>query len=171
VSACDPQSDGFEFRFRPPATPEQLHAVEASLGAPLPAELRSLLEESDGIIDSDDGGCEWVWRAERIAAINTRLRAADGPPCMPLDALLFFAGAGPGSVTGARLWPWPVIPKPSDDDDALYALAILDGRAGGVFMWRPWDDSRLCVARSFGEWVDRCLAAADEPRGAWEDYL
>ena len=45
----DDREYGCVYHFGPPATPEQISEAEQLLGRPLPAELRSLLSEFNGV--------------------------------------------------------------------------------------------------------------------------
>jgi cell wall assembly regulator SMI1 len=58
--------------FHPPATQEQLQAVESRLGVVLPAELRNLLLETNGAEVAYGTGL--VWPAEEIALRNLDMR-------------------------------------------------------------------------------------------------
>lgn len=62
-----------EATFRPPATEPKLRDCEARLGESLPAELRTLLSETNGI--EGEYGLGLVWRVERIEADNVRFRS------------------------------------------------------------------------------------------------
>ncbi|WND35732.1 SMI1/KNR4 family protein [Streptomyces sp. BB1-1-1] len=58
---------------REPATPRDLERIQATLQLALPTELRSLLLESDGLLD--EYGTEVVWSAERIISDNVTFRS------------------------------------------------------------------------------------------------
>jgi SMI1-KNR4 cell-wall len=122
--------------FHPQASQVRLRAVEASLGAALPSELRDLLLESDGVSGEYDLGV--VWSLERIDSDNRKFRTAPAfrELYMPFDSLMFFADAGNGDQ---------------------FAFAILDGivRRSDIFAWDHEDDSRRWVApslRTYLEW-------------------
>src|SRR5690606_32408843 len=70
--------------------------AEASLGGALPDDLRSLLEESNGV--SGRFGLGLVWPIERIVSDNVLFRTNPDfvDLYMPFDPLLFFADAGNG---------------------------------------------------------------------------
>ena len=119
----------------PPASPAILDEIETSLNVPLPAELRGLLEEMNGIRYKHG----WiVLSAEYILKSNRSFRDAEDYPVlfMPFDCLLFCAEAGNGD---------------------LFAYRILAGkvRRDDIFVWDHEDDSRTWVApslRTFVEW-------------------
>ncbi|WP_133161804.1 SMI1/KNR4 family protein [Deinococcus koreensis] len=56
----------------PPATPEQLEALEAALGYPVPAPVRELYEAFDGIVDDEQGDmwCRIHTLEDTIAALE-----------------------------------------------------------------------------------------------------
>jgi hypothetical protein len=90
-------------RFHPPASREDIAAVEERLRVSLPGSLKSFLSETNGVMDlmSVDGGDffenMWlVWGCERIAEENLGLRNRSGPSFYEREpvALVFFAGAG-----------------------------------------------------------------------------
>lgn len=112
-----------EATFRQPATPEALQVCETRLGRPVPAELRGLLLETNGV--EGDYGLELVWRAERIGDDNTRFRTSRdiGELYMPFDGLVFFSDAGNGDQFGVAL---------SGNQE--------------VFAWNHENDSRVWVA-------------------------
>ena len=82
--------------FHDPATEDTLRDVEASLGHPLPHELRELLTETNGI--EGEYGLGLLWTAERIASDNQFFRTATDFAVlyMPFGGLVFFADAGNG---------------------------------------------------------------------------
>lgn len=85
-----------EAHFREPAGQDALDAVEDSLGHPLPAELRELLSETNGV--EGEFGLGLVWRAERIASDNLHFRADPefADLYTPFVGMVFFADAGNG---------------------------------------------------------------------------
>jgi hypothetical protein len=119
----------------PPASPSALADVEAALNVALPAELRSLLEEMNGV---HDRFFRIILSAEDIQEVNLAFRNdADYPELyMPFDCLLFFAESGTGD---------------------MFAYAVLAGmvRMPNIYAWNHEDDSRRWVAPSldiFIEW-------------------
>ena len=90
-------------RFAPGVSPSACAAVEAQLGVSLPADLRRLLLESDGITELLQIGEQpvesgWlVWPLARIAFENLRMREAFGTR----STLLVFASAGADGVVFA----------------------------------------------------------------------
>ncbi|MFJ4776499.1 SMI1/KNR4 family protein [Streptomyces sp. NPDC088762] len=105
----------------------------SSLGhASLPADLVSLLRESDGI--EGEYGDGLIWSVERIASENRTLRddVELATLYMPFDPLLFFADAGNGDL-----------------------FALLPGlRRPDVFVWNHEDDSRTWVAPSLAKYLE-----------------
>jgi hypothetical protein len=135
ISGMDPAAT-----FATPATEEQLASAEKRLGTQLPAELRALLAETDGVLGQH--GLGLVWSVDRIVAENMRLRDDDSlGSLMALSSLLFFADAGDG-----ELFAHPV------------------GRAGVarglVFVWNPIEDSRIRVAECLGDYLSGWLSGS-----------
>ncbi|HVO72136.1 MAG TPA: SMI1/KNR4 family protein [Aggregatilineaceae bacterium] len=120
--------------FFPPATPEQIAAVEAALGTALPEKLKGLLAETNGMWGGT--GENYIWPLERIAKDNHRywtdLALAD--LYMPFTALLFFGDDGGGDQ---------------------YACRILAGvvRDNDIFGWNHELDSRTWVAPSLERYL------------------
>ena len=110
--------------------------AEQSLHLTLPADLRTLLLETDGI--SGEYGPHYVWSLativrENLAIYQTEL---DWFHAMPLDHLLFFANAGVDGI----LFAFPIwqqgIPSPVP-----------------VYAWYPLEDKRIRLARSLAEYL------------------
>ncbi len=123
--------------FRPPAEEGVLIEVEHQLGAPLAADLRVLLGESDGVVG--EYGLGVVWSAARVADDNTRFRTSSdfSELYMPFAGLLFFADAGNGDQ---------------------FAFRVLGGETGpDIYVWDHEDDSRTWVARDLRDYFDRWL--------------
>lgn len=89
-------SEWGEAHFREAATPAAIQALEASLGDPLPSELRELLFETNGI--EGEYGLGLLWDTERIASDNVHFRTSKefANLYMPFGGLVFFADAGNG---------------------------------------------------------------------------
>src|SRR5207244_1879500 len=113
--------------FAPPATVAQLAAAERAIGVALPADLRSLLLESNGVVGQY--GLGLVWPVERIEADNVAFRANPDfrELYMPFDPLLFFGDEGGGDQ---------------------YAFRILAGavQPDNVYQWVHENDSRQWFA-------------------------
>lgn len=125
-----------EHSFLPGASAHEIQAVEDALDCDLPADLRELLAESNGV--QGEYGLGLVWPASRMVTDNLALRSESaGHLYMPLDHLIFFADAGNGDQ---------------------FAFAIADGSRqtrDDVFAWNPIDDGRVWVApdlRRYLEW-------------------
>src|SRR5688572_8799140 len=90
-------------RFRSPATAHELQEVESALGLTLPADLRSLLLESNGV--AADYSAPLVWSAAEMIEQNLLFRR--NPEFrelyMPFDALLFFGAEGNGDQFAYRI--------------------------------------------------------------------
>jgi len=119
----------------PPANNEAIRELEQAFGVALPAELLSLLAESNGVYVND--GLRLIWPVEVILQENIDYR---GNPefkdiYMPFEPLLFFGDAGNGDQ---------------------FAFVILDGiiRTSHVYAWNHEDDSRNWVAPSVKKYVE-----------------
>ena len=133
-----PAEKGEEYKLRamgPPASLSALADIEAALNVALPEELRSFLEEMNGVRDRY---FRFILPAENIQEVNLAFRNdADYPELyMPFDCLLFFAESGTGD---------------------MFAYAVLAGmvRMPDIYAWNHEDDSRRWVAPSldiFIEW-------------------
>ncbi|MET9413033.1 SMI1/KNR4 family protein [Streptomyces klenkii] len=122
--------------FQGPVTAAGLAAAEQQLGCRLPAELVSLLQETDGIMGHD--GVDTVWPLQRIVEDNLRFWS-DGSLAslyMPFGALIFFGDNGGGDQFAFVRTP----PRPD------------------VFVWQHEDDSRRWVARDLRGYLERALA-------------
>ncbi len=127
-----------DHQFQPGAGEAALAEAERSLGHPLPADLRVLLAESDGV-DWSEYQLSLIWPLDRIVKTNLEFRSPSfvlRGTSMPFEPLIFFADAGNGDQFAfARVSP------PRDQD---------------VFAWNHEDDSRSWVApdlSTFIEWL------------------
>ncbi|MFE9483882.1 SMI1/KNR4 family protein [Streptomyces spororaveus] len=123
-----------------PASEQDLLDAERLLGTALPADLRTLLRESNGVMDAD--GTDIVWSAEQIARTNQEFRRREDVKhlYMPFDALLFVGDNG-----GGDQFALPVLPMRPD-----------------VFVWDHENDSRTWVASSLAEYLRKALAQPGE---------
>ena len=147
ISGSETAKDLFRPGFRSPVDKATLVEVQAVLRAPLPDELVSLLEESNGVDQvMDIGGRQSVvgsliWPAQRIREDNLKLRTSRDyrDLYMPFDHLLFFADAGNGD---------------------LFGYAVLDGqvRKSDIYVWNHEDDSRKWVAPSLKTFIEWSLS-------------
>jgi hypothetical protein len=124
-----------DHEFFPSLTWAELTSSEDRLGLRFPDELRSLLQESNGV--HGQYGLGLIWPIERIIADNLRFRTHPdfGDLYMPFDCLLFFADAGNGDQ---------------------FAFPIQNGRTrrNDVFVWNHEDDSRTWVAPSLSKYLE-----------------
>lgn len=110
--------------------------AQRRIGRGLPAELRQLLLESDGIIGHT--AVDTVWPVERIAERNLFFRSdrSYAQLYMPFDALLFFGDNGGGDQ---------------------FAFVQTPQRAD-IFVWEHETDSRRWVAGDLRDYLDRSLS-------------
>lgn len=124
-----------EHRFFPGSSVQQIEETCHPLAIELPAQLRELLCESNGVYGPY--GLGLVWSLERIVADNASFRSnADFRQLyMAFDSLLFFADAGNGDQ---------------------FAFAVHDGqvRSPDVYAWNHEDDSRVWVASSLRQYIE-----------------
>lgn len=127
---------------KPLAAPAALTALaeaERALGLALPAELRSLLSECDGV--RDRYATPVVWPAGEIAERNREFRTKPEfrSLYMPFDAMLFFGDAGNG-------------------DQFFYR--VLDGevRDPDVYVWDHETDGRIWRAARLEPFLVSVLA-------------
>ena len=126
-----------EAEFAPPAAPAVLDEVERVLAQSLPAELRALLAETDGVLDGLR--LDVVWSAGRILADNQAFRTSEdfAELYAPFDGLLFFGDNGGG------------------DQFAF----LTDAHGEGVFVWEHETDTRRKVADGLQDYLRRILTA------------
>ncbi|WP_404961854.1 SMI1/KNR4 family protein [Streptomyces sp. 147326] len=123
-----------------PASEQDLLDLELQLGQTLPAALRELLLECNGVVDED--GTDVVWSAAQIGLNNTEFRTAESfrTLYMPFDALMFFGDSG-----GGDQFAFVRTPQRSD-----------------VFVWDHENDSRTWVAADLERYLHRALSPAGE---------
>jgi hypothetical protein len=121
--------------FSEPASQISIAHAETALKVEFPAELASLLKESNGV--QGEYGLGLLWSVERIEEDNLKFRTFPDfrKLYMPFSALLFFGDAGNGDQ---------------------FAYTILEGevRRGDIFVWDHEDDSRIWVAPSLSVFYD-----------------
>ncbi|QDT82336.1 SMI1 / KNR4 family protein [Gimesia maris] len=124
--------------FFPGAKPHEIQQAESELGVSLPADLASLLQESNGI--GDEYGLGLIWPLEHIVRENIEFRENPDFPelYMPFDHLLFFADAGNG-------------------DQFAFPIQAGEIRRPDVFVWNHEEDSRTCCAPSLSSYLERWL--------------
>lgn len=120
------------------ASPDELKAVEQQLGVALPASLKDLLAESNGVLVCF--GQHLIWSTDELVRRNLELLTDPGfADYMPFDGLLFFGDAGVDGIS--------------------FAFPI--GRNGAmrehVFAWFPIGDSREWKAQSLRAYVEGWL--------------
>lgn len=124
-------------QFAPPADAAAIDRVEGRLGQQVPADLRALLLESDGILGEFDE--DIVWTAERIAADNASFRVNPSYAELyePFDKLMFFGDNGGGDQ-----------------------FAFVPGEpAAGVVVWEHETDVRRKVADDLADYLRQILTA------------
>jgi hypothetical protein len=125
-------------RFQPPATAGQLRQVETIFGVTLPADLRSLLLESNGV--AAYYSAPLVWSAAEIIEQNLFFRR--NPEFrdlyMPFDALLFFGAEGNGDQ---------------------FAYRVLAGQIHdwGIYEWDHESDNRQWFAHNLEDYFKRSV--------------
>jgi cell wall assembly regulator SMI1 len=147
-----PQQPGIAGRpkFYPAASAANVADAEAALNVALPASIRSLLLETNGVMDmmAIDGG-EWfesmwlLWTIEEVVEQNRFYRAAveEGTYDRHLRSLVFFAGAG--------------------TDGILFAFPVEDGVcAPRVLVWHPIMDELDVLAPSLEGFLRRWLTSS-----------
>lgn len=124
---------------REPATDNAFQEAEAALGVRLPTELRSLLQQSNGV--SGKYGLALIWPIERIVADNLKFRSDTqlARLYMPFASLLFFADAGNGDQ-----FAFPIVQSAIDRPD--------------IFAWDHENDSRRWVAPSLQTYLEWWLS-------------
>lgn len=120
--------------FSPPASAHALEACEAKLGHRLPAHLRQLLAETNGI--EGDYGLGLLWSTGRIADDNAQFRHDDHlrELYMPFAGLVFFADAGNGDQ---------------------FAVSLRGNHE--VYVWNHEDDSRTWVAPTVMRYLENWM--------------
>jgi len=123
-----------------PAVDEDLLAKsEVALSVRFPEQLRSLLEQTNGV--SGKYELPLVWSIERIVEDNLHVRsnAQFAELYMPFDSLLFFADAGNG-------------------DQFAFPIVGRSIRGSDVFAWDHENDSRSWVAPSLQTYLEWWLS-------------
>jgi hypothetical protein len=107
------------------------------LAVSVPADLRTLLSETDGLLG--ESWLDVVWTAERIADDNVLFRADDSFAQLyqPFDGLLFFGDNGGGDQ---------------------FAFMADDPRAG-VVVWEHETDVRRKVADDLADYLRQILSS------------
>ncbi|WP_328443905.1 SMI1/KNR4 family protein [Streptomyces sp. NBC_00386] len=112
-----------------------LAVAQERLGRPLPAELRALLLESDGVIGHTD--TDTVWPLDRIVEQNLLFWSDEtlARLYMSFDAFLFFGDNGGGDQ-------FAFVQRPERPD---------------IFVWEHESDSRRWVAGGLRDYLGRAL--------------
>ncbi|WP_443750728.1 SMI1/KNR4 family protein [Asticcacaulis solisilvae] len=136
-------------KFADGATEASIAALEAEFGITIPAELWSLLRESDGIGDAYHDGIRPV---DRIRTINQEMRGTEGFADLyaSFDAMIIF-----GELGGGDLAFFPISPEGRIVSDAVY-------------IWDHETDERLPYADSLRAFVEKWYGQDLEDEEAWE---
>ncbi|MEW2371989.1 SMI1/KNR4 family protein [Streptomyces sp. NPDC006656] len=126
--------------FREPARAPDLVTAETRLGRELPAELRQLLLESDGVIGHTH--VDTVWSLDQIVEKNLLFWSdrTFAQLYMAFDALFFFGDNGGGDQ-------FAFVQKPERPD---------------IFVWEHESDSRRWVANGLQDYLSRSLRAGGD---------
>lgn len=119
--------------FQPGIADERAALLESQIGMRLPAELRELLQETDGVGQSMYLYDKWsrvhsdIWSSDKIAEENLRIHADRDmpplpPPGAPEVAPLYFAYAGVDGILFAFL-----VRPSGPEDPAVYAYYPIEG--------------------------------------------
>ncbi|MZD08477.1 SMI1/KNR4 family protein [Streptomyces sp. SID5785] len=124
-----------------PAGETSLAGIERQLGQAVPASLRELLLETDGI--TDDYGTDVVWSSAKILSENVAFRqnVQFRELYRSFDALMFFGDNGGGDQ---------------------FAFVRDPVRDGNVFVWDHETDSRTRVSASLEEYLRSALGSDGE---------
>ncbi|MCW7987415.1 cell wall assembly/cell proliferation coordinating protein, KNR4 [Streptomyces platensis subsp. clarensis] len=126
--------------FGEPAQASDLVAAEARLRRTLPAELRQLLFESNGVIGHTH--VDAVWSLDQIVERNLLFWSDEtfAQLYMAFDALLFFGDNGGGDQ-------FAFVQKPEHPD---------------IFVWEHESDSRRWVANNPQDYLERSLQTGSD---------
>ncbi|GAB1694941.1 SMI1/KNR4 family protein [Krasilnikovia sp. M28-CT-15] len=124
-----------EAEFTSPVSAAAIDEIVSRLGQQVPADLRSLLLETDGMLDEFGG--DVVWTAKRIADDNImfRTKPSFADLYQPFDGLLFFGDNGGGDQ-----------------------FAFVPGDPGaGIVVWEHETDKRHRVADDLADYLRQIL--------------
>ena len=105
-----------------------IEACEKAVGVALPAELRGLLLETNGVRNGFYAK-DVIWSAERIMRYNVQRRAENvlNPKYMSFGSLLFIGSQAAGA-------------------EVAYAIAEVRIVRPDIYLWEPLNDMRLWIA-------------------------
>ncbi|MBA3870752.1 MAG: SMI1/KNR4 family protein [Anaerolineae bacterium] len=133
-------------RFLPPVDMEALERAEARLNITLPIDLRSLLQESNGLYETsvEVWPLKVIWSIEEIESENLAIRSdpTRANIYMSFESLLFFAGAGVDGI----MFAYPITATGH----------VVDQR---IIVWYPIEDSRPVLAFSLKDYLKRWLTS------------
>jgi hypothetical protein len=139
IQNLKPVDEEIKYQLRQPCDIKSLVAIETEFQIDLSDELKSLYQESDGILEllGDQEIGTLIWLAEYLIKENKSYReTADFKDLyMPFDSLLFFGDAGNGDCFGYSILNG--------------AIQKLD-----VFTWNHEDDSRTWVAPNLEKFIE-----------------
>jgi hypothetical protein len=129
-------------RFHPPPAANEVAAAEARLGTTLPAALKSLWSDTDGVTEEmsveGQGVIEIgriIWPLNELLLANLSQRCGNNPYSREFPRLVFFAEAGCDGI----LFGFPV-----------GVDGICESR---VVVWHPIDDDLIDVAPSLDDFI------------------
>ena len=123
--------------FSSPVSEARLATAEVQLAIKFPAQIRSLLAETDGVLGAY--GLGLVWPLDRIVSDNSEFRHHLAfRDYMSVDSMLFFGDGG-------------------DGEKFAHPITREGQVLGRVFVWNPIDDTRILVAESVRDYIQRWL--------------
>ena len=133
-------------RFSAPAKDDEIRRIERDLTLALPAELKALLQETNGV--AANSGSPLVWPAGELVEQNRLFRTNPefADLYLPFDSLLFFGADGNGDQ---------------------FAYRILRDRVpetSGIYKWDHESDNRTWFASDLNDYFRRCRADAQSAR-------
>ncbi|PEY99681.1 SMI1/KNR4 family protein [Bacillus sp. AFS018417] len=125
-----------DYIFKNPANISDLEQLESIFKIKLPTELKTFLNETDGVYG--EYGCPLIWSSNQIQQENINIRSHKelNDFCMTFESLFFFSDAGNGD---------------------LFAYAVTKNgtiEKGDIYVWNHENDSRTWVAPSLQKFIE-----------------